>query len=97
MTQRDDLVSRLKAVDQGSVEDCFLQSPLFTYAATALEAKDAEIARLRKVASSEGDAANKLLSRGLDLCDLSEELEAKLDAAEARIAELERQLAEKEK
>lgn len=44
MTQRDDLVKQLKAVDHESVEDCFLQSPLFAKAAARIEAQEAEIA-----------------------------------------------------
>lgn len=41
------LSDRLRAVDHMSVEDCFLQSPLFAQAADALDAKDAEIERLK--------------------------------------------------
>jgi hypothetical protein len=38
MTKDDDLVKRLRAVDHLSVEDCFLQSPLYGDAADRIEA-----------------------------------------------------------
>lgn len=38
----NNLVARLRAVDHMSVEDCFLQSYLFAYAADALEGALAE-------------------------------------------------------
>lgn len=42
----DDLVARLRAVDHMSVEDCFLQSPLFGAAADRLEAAEARVREL---------------------------------------------------
>lgn len=42
----DDLVKRLRAVDHISVEDCFLQSPLYGHAADAIEALQARVAEL---------------------------------------------------
>lgn len=42
----DDLVKRLRAVDHMSVEDCFLQSPLYGHAADAIEALQARVAEL---------------------------------------------------
>lgn len=42
-----DLIERLRAVDHGSVEDCFLQSPLFEKAADRIEALEREVEELR--------------------------------------------------
>lgn len=41
-TDRDDLVARLNAVDHMCVEDCFMQSPLFSHAATRIQELEAE-------------------------------------------------------
>ena len=38
----DDLVKRLRDVDHLCVEDCFLQSPLYAYAADRIEALERE-------------------------------------------------------
>jgi len=38
------LVQCLRAVDHGSVEDCFMQSPLYGRAADRIEALEAEVA-----------------------------------------------------
>lgn len=43
----DDLVKWLRAVDHMSVEDCFLQSPLFARAADHIEAMETENAKLQ--------------------------------------------------
>jgi hypothetical protein len=63
-------------------------------AADHIEALAAEVERLRAFATSESNSANKLLSKGLDLCDLTEELERKVERAEARAESAERALAE---
>lgn len=43
----EELVKRLRGVDHMSVEDCFLQSPLFGHAADKLEELAAEVERVR--------------------------------------------------
>jgi hypothetical protein len=44
----DDLVKKLRAVDHLSVEDCFLQSPLYGDAADRIEALEAKLAKTEK-------------------------------------------------
>lgn len=44
----EELVKRLRGVDHMSVEDCFLQSPLFGHAADKLEELAAEVERLKE-------------------------------------------------
>lgn len=46
MMDRGKLTEALRSVDHGSVEDCFLQSPLFGKAADMIEAQAARIAAL---------------------------------------------------
>lgn len=50
-----DLVERLRAVDHMSVEDCFLQSPLFAYAADEIERLRARVAKLEEALIAEND------------------------------------------
>ena len=54
MTKDNDLVKRLRAVDHLSVEDCFLQSPLYAYAADRIEALEAKLAKAVEAAYREG-------------------------------------------
>ena len=50
-----DLVKRLRSIDQMSVEDCFLQSYLYTKAADRIEELEANLAKV----TAERDAAYK--------------------------------------
>ena len=45
----DDLVKRLRAVDHLDIEDCFMQSPLYAYAADLIEALTSEVGELQEV------------------------------------------------
>jgi DNA repair exonuclease SbcCD ATPase subunit len=45
----DDLVKRLRAVDHLDIEDCFMQSPLYAYAADRIEALTTELSELQEV------------------------------------------------
>jgi len=71
----DDLIARLEAVDHMSVEDCFLQSPLFSHAATALRAYAEREAEYRKALL----AAYAALDNGADREDVKDDLRAILD------------------
>lgn len=64
MTKDNDLVKRLRAVDHLSVEDCFLQSPLYGDAASRIEAltEQLEAARLD---AKEAEAYSVWLERRL--------------------------------
>ena len=73
MTKDDDLVKRLRAVDHLSVEDCFLQSPLYAYAADCIEALEAKLAKAVE--------AGKTMDDGCD-CE-------RCNKARATLAELE--------
>lgn len=53
----EELVKRLRGVDHMSVEDCFLQSPLFGHAADKLEELAAENERLRQTLQAEIEKA----------------------------------------
>jgi hypothetical protein len=79
MTPRDDLVSRLRDAHANSQQRIF-GSNIFEEAASALEGKNAEIAEWRQAASVEAGLRREFLARA--------------EAAESRIAILERQLAE---
>lgn len=79
MTPRDDLVSRLRDAHANSQQRIF-GSNIFEEAASALEAKDAEIARLT-AADSELDEKWRYW-------------QSRADNNESRITDLERQLAE---
>lgn len=84
MTTRDDLVSRLRIkadmISLGERITWGSDSEIMREAATALEAKDAEIAEWRQAASVEAGLRREFLARA--------------EAAESRISDLERQLAE---
>jgi hypothetical protein len=80
MTPRDDLVSRLLFAAENTQGCLYSQRKMLKEAATALEAKDAEIAEWRQAASVEAGLRREFLAR--------------VEAAESRIAILERQLAE---
>lgn len=43
-----DLTERLRAIDHMSVEDCFLQSPLFAHAADEIDRLNAQLADVAK-------------------------------------------------
>jgi hypothetical protein len=104
MTTRDDLVSRLRYAHANS-QQRILGSNIFEEAACALEANDAEIARLRELI----DDAADLIKMQQEWQPYGEQLERDADAAMAaeiqeqrkknaalrdRISDLERQLAE---
>ena len=59
-----DIVKRLRAIDHSSIEDCFMQSPLFETAADEITHLRAEVERLREVEAefwSQNDALGKAL------------------------------------
>lgn len=92
MTQRDDLVSRLREQCNGHPHAKIAWPHRILHeAATALEAKDAEIARLRNGCAFGGNACERLTGMAWAHTKSEAELRDALD----RIAELERQLAEK--
>jgi len=45
MSDERDIVERLRSIDHMSVEDCFLQSPMFSKAADEIERLRAELAQ----------------------------------------------------
>jgi hypothetical protein len=57
-----DLVDQLRKVDHGSVEDCFLQSPLFAKAANEIERLRAENVMLRREAAEIASLVRQLHS-----------------------------------
>lgn len=54
MTDLDDLIARLLAVDVDSDHDCYMNAPIFAEAAAALEALRDEVARKVEAAYREG-------------------------------------------
>jgi hypothetical protein len=54
-----DIVSRLRAVDHTSIEDCFLQSPLFSQAADRIEALQADLAKAREALEKAAELAQE--------------------------------------
>jgi hypothetical protein len=80
----DDLVKQLKAVDHESVEDCFLQSPLFAKAAARIEAQEAEIARLK--ASSFAPDGKTWRQSLFEEAELRGSAEARADHLESALA-----------
>lgn len=76
----DDLVKSLKAIDHGSVEDCFLQSPLFEKAAARIESQAKALSEQTRIIQNDHDLRRADISR-------IQALEARALAAESRLAE----------
>jgi hypothetical protein len=49
-----DIVERLRAIDHMSIEDCFLQSPLFLHAAAEIERLRLSLSEARATGRREG-------------------------------------------
>ena len=64
-----DIVERLRAIDHMSVEDCFLQSPLFLRAAEEIEHLRLSLSEARATGRREGlsEAAGILLAKAAGL------------------------------
>lgn len=84
----EELIKRLRDVDHLSVEDCFLQSPLYTHAADRIEGLMWERdAAWKKVAEADARITNSALDalaaygQAQDAHEAQLEAEAKLDKA----------------